>query len=110
MGNRPGSNTKQFVAIVVNIPLSQFFTFLIGLLPLALEWLLPFVREPSVARLSPVQSANVGVYSWYLLVFTVRCISAQSSILIAGFVGIMVHQVSTMLVYSCAISGAYMGG
>ncbi|KAK4687385.1 hypothetical protein P7C73_g2743, partial [Tremellales sp. Uapishka_1] len=46
----PGSNSTIFVDLIVKIPLLQIFTLLHGIIALALEYPLPFIKGTSVHR------------------------------------------------------------
>ncbi|WVQ77527.1 hypothetical protein IAR50_007213 [Cryptococcus sp. DSM 104548] len=83
----PGKNTEPLVNLVVNIPLLQSFSLVLGVLALALEYPLPFIQGTAIHRS-----------------FVFRAVLY----FLTGFVGIMIYQCVDPAVYFVIVSGVYV--
>ncbi|WWC73806.1 uncharacterized protein I206_107778 [Kwoniella pini CBS 10737] len=82
----PGQNTQPLVNLVVNIPLFQSFTLVLGLFTLVLELPLPHIEGTAIHR-----SIILRVVLYF----------------ITGFIGIMVYQTVDCAIYYIITSGVY---
>ncbi|TYJ53207.1 hypothetical protein B9479_006185 [Cryptococcus floricola] len=83
----PGKNTEPLVNLVVNIPLLQSFSLVLGIFALVLEYPLPFIEGTAIHR-----SFILRAVLYFL----------------TGFVGIMVYQCVDPAVYFVIVSGVYV--
>ncbi|ODO03576.1 hypothetical protein L198_02424 [Cryptococcus wingfieldii CBS 7118] len=83
----PGKNTEPLVNLVVNIPLLQSFSLVLGIFALVLEYPLPLIEGTAIHR-----SFILRAVLYFL----------------TGFVGIMVYQCVDPAVYFVIVSGVYV--